>query len=114
MAGAMTLLITSACMSFSGNGHDACSKAAEAGAKQSGFEQMVDGTETYVTKKADAKAHYLLGDTGMGVAGGTIFIVKTVKDKAVSFNLPTLGICDRISSHLSPENYGLQFVWMLP
>lgn len=114
MAGAMTALIAGACLSFSGNGHEACSKAIEAGAKQSGFEQNVNKAEEIVTKEANGKAHYLLGDTGMEVVGGGIFIAKTVRDKSIQFNLPTLGICDRISSHVSPDNYGLQFVWRLP
>ena len=114
MAGAMTALITGACLSFSGTGHEACSKAAEAGAKQSGFEQIVDTTQSYVEKRANSKAHYLLGDTGMEFVGGGIFIAKTVRDKSVNFNLPTLGICDRITNHVGTDKYSLEMVWVLP
>lgn len=111
---AVAALIAGACMSFSGNGHDACTKAAEAGAKQSGFEQNIDQVEKDVTKKADKTVHLFLGDTAVDVLGGGIFVAKTVRDKSLQLNLPTLGICDKISGEVGTERSGIQFIWKLP
>lgn len=114
MASAMALMITSACLGLSGNGQQACEKALEAGSKQSGIEQNVDKTQKYIEKAADRKAHDLLGQQVMEIAGGGIFIAKTVVDKSVQFSVPTLGICDRITSQVGVDKYSMQMVWRLP
>lgn len=111
MTSAMSLMITSACLSFSNINQEACNKAAEAGAKQSGFEQNIETVQKGIEKEADHKAHYILGDTGMEVVGGGIFLAKTVVDKSVNFNLPTLGMCDRITNHVGVDKYSLELVW---
>lgn len=108
---AVALMITSACISFSGNGHEACSKAAEAGAKQSGFEQNVDLMEKNVTQKADKEARILIGTTTFDIVGGTVFIAKTVVDKSVKLNVPTFGLCDKISTQVAPNKYSLHLEW---
>lgn len=107
----MAIMITSACMNFSGNSHEACTKAAEAGSKQSGFEQNIDAIQKDVERKADAKAHDYFGDTGMEIAGGGVFIVKTVVDKSVKFNAPTFGICDRITNQVGIDKYSILLEW---
>jgi hypothetical protein len=114
MSSAMAIMITSACMGLSGVTNDACSKALEAGSKQSGIEQDVDLLQKGLEREANKKARYLVGDTGMGFVGGGIFIAKTVRDKEVKFNVPTLGICDRITSNLGTEKYSLELMWSLP
>lgn len=114
MAIEIAILTTSACMGLSSVHTDVCNKSLEAGFKQSGLEQMVDGTQKYIEKRADVKAHYLLGDTGMGVVSVGIFIAKTVRDKAVNFNMPTIGICDKITNHVGTDKYAVELIWVLP
>jgi hypothetical protein len=109
--GAMTALITSACIGLSGSGQEACNKALEAGSKQSGIEQDVDRIEKHVTQNADQKGHEYLGDKGMEVVGGTAFVAKTLIDKSLVFGVPTFGICDRIVNKVEPNKYSLQLEW---
>lgn len=108
---AVATMIASACISFSGTGHDACTKAAEAGAKQSGFEQTVDSAEKKVTQKADAEAKDLLGEDTVSVVGSTVFIAKTVVDKKVKVKLPTFGLCSSASTEIGVDKYSLKLEW---
>jgi hypothetical protein len=110
-AGAITVMITSACIGLSGNGHDACTKAAEAGAIQSGLDQNVGAFQKQIEQDADKKAHEYFGQTGMQIAGGTVFIVKTVADKAVKADLPNFGLCDKITSEVGINKYSLNLKW---
>lgn len=111
MDGAITAIITSMCMGLSGNGHDACYKAGEAGAKQSGIEQEVDTLQKHVERDADKTAHEYLGETTMSVAGGGVFVVKTIVDKSLKFNTPTFGLCDRITNEVGINKYSLHLEW---
>lgn len=111
MSGAMSLMIVSACLSFNGQGKEACEKALEAGSKQSGIEQNVNQAQDRLEDKAKKNAKDLLGDTTMDVVGGTVFLAKTISDKSVKFSLPTMGLCDKITNEVGPDKYQLQMVW---
>lgn len=108
---AIAIAITSACLNLSGPAQQACDKALEAGAKQSGIEQNVDQIEKHIERDADQKGHYYLGDTGMEVVGSTVFVAKTLIDKSLKFNTPTFGLCDRITNQVGPDKYSLQLEW---
>lgn len=108
---AMTALITSACIGLSGAHQQACEKAIEAGSKQTGLEQSVDQIQKMVERKANNKAKDIIGKSGMDIAGGGIFLVKTAIDKSVKINLPTLGICDRISTQVGVNQNSMQMEW---
>ena len=114
MASAMTLMITSACLGMNPSYHDACIKSLEAGTKQSGIEENVDRAQKIVEKTADQKAHQILGQQVMEITGGGVFIAKTVIDKSVQFNLPTFGVCDKITNQVGVDKYSMQMVWTLP
>lgn len=114
MASAMALMITSACLGLSGNPHEACEKALEAGTKQAGIEQNVDKAQKMVESTADRTAHEILGQQTMELAGGGIFIAKTVINKSVQFNVPSFGLCDKITSQVGTDKYSMQMVWRLP
>lgn len=113
MSSVTALLIAGACTGFSGTGNQACSKALEAGGLQSGFSQNVDKAQHIIESKATDKAHYVLGDTGMEVVGGTVYVAKVVRDKSVQFNVPSFGICDRIHTEAGLEKYMITFSWSL-
>lgn len=111
MSGAMGAMIAAACMSFSGVEKEACTKAAEAGARQSGIEQSVKRAQDKVEDKAKEEAKDLIGKTGMDVVGGTVFLAKTISDKSVKFDIPNMGIADKITSEVGTEKYYLNLVW---
>lgn len=111
MSGAMTALIVSACVGLSGVKQEACEKGLEAGAKQTGIEKGVDAIQKESERKAKYIALDLIGKSGMDMVGGGIFLVKTVADKSVKFNLPTLGLCDRITNRVGVDKYSLEMVW---
>lgn len=111
MSAALTAMITASCLSFSGNSHDACSKGMEASAKQSGVEQEVDVFQKDLEKKANRQAKDLLGDTGVQIVGGSIFVAKAVADKSININTPTFGLCDRITNQVGVDKYLLKLEW---
>ena len=111
MSSVTALLIAGACTGFSGTGNQACSKALEAGGLQSGFSQNINKAEGYVTTQANKKAKYIMGDTGMEIVGGTVFLAKTVRDKSVQFNLPTFGICDKIVNKVGTDQVSTTLEW---
>lgn len=114
MAGAMALMITSACIGMSGNANEACMKALEAGSKQTGIEENINKAQKVVEKTAEKTANEVLGKKTMEIAGGTIFLAKTVADKSIQFNLPTFGICDGITNQIGVDRYSMQMFWRLP
>lgn len=111
MANVMTAMITSMCIGLSGNVQEACTKALEAGSKQTGIEHGVELMQKNAEIKADRQAHYLLGDKGMEIAGGGVFLIKTAVDKSVQFALPTFGLCDRIINNVGTDKYSMQMFW---
>lgn len=111
MSGAMTLMIATACMGFSGIEKEACVKAAEAGSKQSGIEQNVNQAQKKAEDQAKEKAKDMLGQTTIDVVGGTVFLAKTISDKSVKFDIPNMGIADKITSEVGTEKYYLNLVW---
>jgi hypothetical protein len=111
MGSVTALIIAASCTGFSGNGHEACSKAMEAGGKQSGIIQNIDTAEKKVSKDAEQEVHYLLGDTTFDVVGGGVFLAKTVREKSVQFNAPTFGLCDKITSQIGVDKYSLNLEW---
>jgi hypothetical protein len=104
-------LITSMCISSSTMTRDACSKAIDAGGKQSGVEQKMNDLESKETQSLDKDLKASLGDAGFNVVGGTVFAAKTVRDKSLSFGLPNFGICDSVKTELKPESYKLKLEW---
>lgn len=111
MSTVVAAFITSACLGLSGNGEQACQKAMEAGSKQSGIEQNVNKFEKTVERKATYKATDLLGKAAIDVVGGGLFLAKTVVDKSVQFNVPTLGTCDKITNKVGVDKYSVQMEW---
>lgn len=111
MSSLAALMIASACTGFTGNEKEACSKGLEAAGKQTGIEQNIGKVEKKLENNAKEKAQNWIGDIGMDIVGGTLFLVKTANDRSVRFNTPTLGICDKITTEIGTEKTGVNLEW---
>jgi hypothetical protein len=98
-------------MSTSGNSHDACTKALDAGSKQTGIEQDVNKVEDTVSKKADKKARELVGDTGMTVGAVVGGAGKAVADKAIVLRFPVFLPSMFISTQVGVQKSLLGLEW---
>lgn len=107
----METLILTACMSTSGVSHDACVKALEAGSKQTEVEQNVNRAEDRVSRKADAEARELVGDTGMSAAASLGFVVKSVAEKSATFKFPVFTPQMYLSTQIGSEKSMLGLEW---
>lgn len=107
----ISVLIAAACINASGPGKEACSKGLEAGSKQSGIEQQVNDAKDRLEDKAKNQARDIMGETGVKMVGSTFYLAKVVSDKAVSFRLPTFGICDKITSTAGVEGGNFLMEW---
>ena len=104
-------LISLSCAGLSGNPHDACTKALQAGSKQSGVEQNVNHVEDHYSKLADQQARYLVGNDGMmagAVIGGT---GKAIIDKTATFKFPIFmpSMCLTTQVGVSKSMLGLEW-----
>lgn len=111
MSSLAALIIAGACTGFNGNGKEACSKGLQAAGKQTGIEQNIGTAEKKLENNAKEKAQDWIGNTGMDIVGGTVFLAKTISDKSVKFDIPNMGIADKITSEVGTEKYYLNLVW---
>ena len=88
-----------------------CKASIEAGTKQYGIYDQINTGERVFDKMAERNAREGLGDTTIYVIGGGAYIYKVVQNKGVDFNLPTLGLCNSVSSHIGIETYSLRLGW---
>ena len=98
-------LISLSCAGLSGNPHDACTKALQAGSKQSGVEQNVNNVENHYSRLADQQARYFVGNDGMtagAVVGGAgkAIIYKSATLK-FPFFMPSMFLTTQVSSSKS-------------
>ena len=93
---------------------DACSKAMEAGTKQTQAYQLSEKTENYFMDYGKKVSYDYLGKGGAEIVGSSGYIYKSIKDKAAVVRLPTLGICESANTRLSPNSYSLNLRWNLP
>lgn len=107
--GLLDSLIITSCIGLSGNAQDACNQALIAGAKQSGIEQNVNEVEKKYSSKADREARELLGNS-YNFVGSTVFVAKSISDKAVTLGLPTFGLCNSLKAKIS-DNPSLNMEW---
>lgn len=106
-------MLISACVAAAGNNTNqtACEKATEAGSKQSGIEQNVDIAEKKELNNLQRTAEDNLGKDIVAVVAGSVFIAKTLQSKAITFGLPTFGICSSIKTEIKPDQSMLKFEW---
>jgi hypothetical protein len=93
---------------------DACTKAFEASAKSSQLYNYSQKGEDYFTTYGKNMSYSVLGESSTMVIGGTAFLVKTYRTKNAEFKLPTLGVCDSLSTKVGIDNYSVNLKWNLP
>lgn len=99
-------LIVASCVGLSGQANEACNKALEASAKQSGVEQNADKLEGHELKLYEQKAKDVFGNDAVSTAGGAIWLTKVVVEKKASF-----GICRHVNFEYSPDLSRLVLKW---
>lgn len=108
---ALEAIIMTTCIGLSGNVHDACEKALEAGSKQSGVAQNVGKFEDKVSRKADREARDIVGDTGMEAGAIGVSVVKTVVEKSATFRFPVFMPSMYLSTQIGVEKSQLGIEW---
>lgn len=104
-------IILAGCMGMSGQQNDACTKALQAGAKQSGIEQNVNVFESNKSKEMDRLAHDWFGKDVLTATGGIAFITKAAVERKATIGLPNFGIFGSFSTEINSELIQLVVKW---
>jgi hypothetical protein len=107
-------MISMACQNAVQNHQDACTHFLEASAKSSQVYQTDDQIEKYYTTKATSFAVTTFGAGATDAIGGVGYTYKSYKNHAVDFKLPTLGLADTASNHITTNSYSLNLSWKFP
>lgn len=107
----MSTAIIALCVNYQGKYNEACNKALDAGTRQAGIRQNVDMVENKANEIANQKAEVVIGKQGMGAIGSGVYVYKVVKDKSISFKVPTLGLCNSLTNHLTLNSLDLLAEW---
>ena len=108
---ALLNLVSSFCMATPGSYNNACSKALEAGGKQSGIEKTLNTTESNVGKQARSIAEDQLGQEGTELVAGGAFIINAAATQRFIINLPTYGWCSSFRTEYRPSLYRITVEW---
>lgn len=103
-------LLMSLCAGTIGTYNNACHKALEAGYVQSGYQAQVSTVQGQLATFGKTKEHEILGKNE-AIVNGLVATGVVVKEKKVDLTLPTLGVCDRFSTQLQQDKYGLKLEW---
>jgi hypothetical protein len=109
--GLLESAILSICMSSSGQARLACSDAMQAGAKQTGFEQMTESYERRETMYYESGTYNFMGQQNAEIAGGTVLVANAVATRKARVGLPTLGLCDNLSVETNGKESKFIFKW---
>jgi hypothetical protein len=104
-------LMASLCAMAPANYGLACNKAADATSLQTGVKQESIKIEDSATKLGYQKAESLVGNKTINVVGASVFVYKTVEDKKLHVDLPSLGICDKVTTELATDSQLLKLQW---
>lgn len=110
----MSWAIQLACQNAYSNHTDACNHALEAGSKQIGLFQTDEKVENYYTLQAKETATSTFGTGATDIVGGTAYFYKVYRNKAIDFKLPTLGLADSASNHITTNSYSINLSWKMP
>lgn len=103
--------IVAMCLNYQGQYKEACVKALESATRQTGVYQSIEQTENQVNRYANNRAEHIVGRKGISIVGTGFFVVRTVRDKTVTFFLPNFGICNSIGNRISPTSYDMDIEW---
>lgn len=110
MADFFTPLLLSACIGTSGSYNAACQKALESAYIQSGVSKQVSIFQSGVEKYGKTQEKVVFGKSEW-IVNGAVGLGMVVKNKKASVNLPTLGICDKLSTQIETNKMSLNFGW---
>jgi hypothetical protein len=103
--------ILSICMSASGQANLACTNAVQAGAKQSGFEQMTNSYESHQVRILEEGTYSYMGRENAEIAGGTLWLANAAVTRKASLALPNFGLCDKLSTEVNRDSARLVLRW---
>ena len=96
------------------NHQDACNAFITQSTQKIGLYQDTNGIESHYTVIANDTAKDNIGTAPMEIGGGLAYGYRAYRQKAVDFRLPTMGICDKASNHITPNSYSLNLTWKMP
>lgn len=99
-------LIVAGCVGLSGQSNDACTKALDAGTKQSGIAQSANAYENHELKIFEQHAYSWFGKDAVGVVGGMVWMGKSVAEKKAH-----VGIYGPVSLDIGAGLTALVFKW---
>lgn len=112
--GLLSTTITSVCIAITDpNEQQACLNGLTALSKENNTDKMFDSTENEFNKYLLKDANDVFTNNGTVWIGGSLYIVKVIHDRRVSFNLPTFGVCDSLSNAIGPDSYLIRLEWRL-
>lgn len=103
-----------AALASSGQYDQACNKAVDAGTRQTGIRQTFDGAEDKSMQVFTQEAESYTPKPIQDVAATGVFVYRAARNKKVELKLPTMGVCDSMSSELTPASYALTVRWYFP
>jgi hypothetical protein len=109
------MLISMACQNIQtyANHQDACNRFLTESTQKIGLYGTDQKVEDYLTVKAKDEAVSDFGKAPLEVGGGLAYTYRVYKNKAVDFKLPTMGVADTISNHITPNSYSLNLSWKM-
>lgn len=110
MTDIFTSIIISACVGASGSYNPACQKALQSAYIQSGFSSTVQTFQTGAMAYGKTQEKLIFGKNE-SIVNTTVATAIVIKNKKADLSLPTLGLCDRLSTQLQPNSYGLKLEW---
>lgn len=105
-------LLLSICTAQTSGYVPACNNSINAGLKQTGYEQMISKKEKKLESNFIKDIKKALGEKTTNVTAATLYLAKIASDKKVTFGLPNMGICDRMSNEITNNSYSLRLEWI--
>lgn len=110
----ISLAITAICNGSYQNNQDACNKALVATAMQTQVYNYDEKLEKYAESNVRNMATDYVGQEPIKFAGSAYYVFNVIKNKSLSFNLPTLGLCNGASNDITVSSYTLNLKWDFP
>lgn len=100
-----------ACANSYANHQDACMAALNASFKQTGVEGGLGSVENYTRFKAKDAVNQYTGDSTLKMGAFLFTVYKLDHGQNAKFNLPNMGIADKIDTVVSTSSGQLNFHW---
>lgn len=105
-------IIVSVCVGTApGSYPTACSAALDAGTRQSGFDKDFETVERNGSRYGTYLYEENVPENAKPFLGSLVFLAKTAIDRRVDVPLPTLGVCDKVVTELTPSSAIISMKW---